>query len=68
MVRSALVNATQSSLSNITSTQGQQIEIPIQIITAFEDENQEQTSTTTITTTNDTREYTEKRAEIKDKR
>jgi hypothetical protein len=67
IVRTALVTANQSSLSNITSIQGQQIEIPVHIITSFEEQNQQQTSTTTTATT-DTREYTEKRIETKDKR
>jgi len=58
IVRTALTSANQSNLSN---TQQESIEIPVEIITSFE----EQTSTTTTTT--DTREYTEKRSETKTK-
>jgi hypothetical protein len=63
MVRTALASANQSVPFNSTQIQNEQIEIPVQIITSIEEENQQQTSTTTT----DTREYTEKRSETKNK-
>jgi len=63
MVRAALTNANQSIPLNLSNTQKQQIEMPVEIITSIKEENQQQTSTTTTTT--DTRKYTEKRPKNK---
>lgn len=61
MVRSALTTGNHSFELNLSSIQNEQVEMPVEIITSFKEENQQQTSTTTT----DTREYTEKRPEIK---
>lgn len=63
MVRAALTNANQSIPLNLSNTQKQQIEMPVEIITSIKEENQQQTSTTTT----DTRKYTEKRPKTKNK-
>ncbi len=60
MVRAALTNSNQSIPLNLSNTQKQQIEMPVEIITSTKEENQQQTTT-------DTRKYTEKRPKTKNK-
>ncbi|CAF1134820.1 unnamed protein product [Adineta steineri] len=62
MIQAAFATVNQSSLSNISTTKKQQVDISTTTTT----EEEQQTSTTTTTTT-DTREYTEKRPETKHK-
>lgn len=65
IIRNAIGTANESFKTKKTSGQQEhQIEIPIQIVTAIKEEQQQQTSATTTT---DTREYTEKRPEEKEK-
>ncbi|CAF4392725.1 unnamed protein product, partial [Adineta steineri] len=60
MIQAAFATVNQSSLSNISTTKKQQVDIST--TTTTEEEQQ-----TSATTTTDTREYTEKRPETKHK-
>ena len=66
MVRKALADNNESLLSNVTTMKGQEIEIPVEVVTSTKEDNQQQTSTTTTNVTTDTLEYTEKRSQTKD--